>query len=68
MSTKANIDELECIIQHLWSLQLNELNLSKADILFTTMAKLRDIRKEMIAEREKRILSSNGGSQVVCSK
>lgn len=68
MSTKANIDELECIIQHLWSLQLNELNLSKADILFSSMTRLRAIRKEMIAEREKRILSSNGGSQVVCSK
>jgi hypothetical protein len=68
MSTKANIDQLDITIQHLWSLQLNELNLSKADILFSSLTTLREIRKDMIAEREKRILSSNGGSQVVCPK
>jgi hypothetical protein len=68
MSTKANIDQLDITIQHLWSLQLNELNLSKADILFSSLTTLRAIRKEMIVEREKRILSSNGGSQVVCPK
>jgi hypothetical protein len=68
MSTKANIDEMSVIIQQLWSLELNETNLSKADILLSSMLKLRAIREELIAEREKRLLSSNGGSQVVCSQ
>jgi len=68
MSTKANIDEMSVIIQQLWSLELNETNLSKADILLSSMLKLRAIREELIAEREKRFLSSNGGSQVVCSQ
>ena len=68
MSTKANIDELSVIIQQLWSLELNETNLSKADILLSSMLKLRAIREELIAEREKRLHSSNGGSQIVCSQ
>lgn len=55
MSNSTNINTLTSIINSLWEMEIKELDLGKADKLYTTLYELRAIKENMIAEREKRL-------------
>ena len=55
MSNSTNLNKLNAVLQTLWNLEINELDLGKAHTLTLVMNDLRQIQKEMVVEREKRI-------------
>lgn len=61
MSTRANILALTDVIQSVWGLELQELDLGKSSVLIRVLQTLRILKSELIAEREKRLGVVKGG-------
>jgi argininosuccinate lyase len=55
MSNSTNLNKMSWIIDRLWDLEVRELDLGRADTLTAVLNELKQIKKEMIVEREARL-------------
>jgi hypothetical protein len=59
MANAYNINRLNIVIHTLWDLEINTFDLNKTMVLNSLLHNLREIKEELIKEREKRLAQSN---------